>query len=316
MIKTASPVFGQLAALADPNRSRILLLLEQQPLSVGELCAVLQLPQSTVSRHLKVLVDEGWAIARSEGASRLYRLARLGAAAVQVWQAVRAEVAATPAGMQDNQRLSAVLDARRTKSTAFFSAAAADWEKMRAELFGSSAEVLPLLALLDPEWVIGDLGCGTGQITRLLAPFVKRVIGVDGSPAMLEIARTRVPAAVALRAGQLESLPIADGELDVALLFLVLHYVVDPALVLREAARCLKPGGRVLIVDMMPHERADMHETMGHVWPGFSREQLHEWLQAAAFEHVHHTSLPADARAKGPALFALRAIKSNSQVNS
>ena len=311
MIKSASPVFGQLAALADPNRSRILLLLEQQPLSVGELCAVMQLPQSTVSRHLKVLVDEGWAVGRSEGASRMYRLARLGAASGQVWQAVRSEVAQTPAGSQDNQRLSAVLDARRSRSTAFFSAAAADWEKMRAELFGSSAEVLPLLALLDPDWVVGDLGCGTGQITRLLAPFVKHVIGVDGSHAMLDMARSRVPAEVELRAGELESLPVDDGELDVALLFLVLHYVVDPALVLHEASRCLKAKGRVLIVDMMPHDRDDMRETMGHVWPGFSHEQIESWLSDAGFQRSHYINLPADARAKGPALFALRATKSN-----
>lgn len=309
MIKTATPVFGQLAALADPTRSRMLLLLEQHALSVGEVCSVMQLPQSTVSRHLKVLVDEGWATARSEGASRLYRVGALKASARRIWDTVKAEVSATPSSQQDVQRLAAVLEVRRDRSAAFFSAAAGDWERMRQELFGGSAELLPLLALLDPELVIGDLGCGTGQISRSLAPFVRRVIGVDASAAMLEAARTRAPANVELREGQLEQLPLADGEVDCALLFLVLHYVVEPGVALQEAARVLKPGGRVLVVDMMPHDREEMREEMGHLWLGFSSEQMHEWLAAAGFERVQLLPLPVDARARGPALFAARATK-------
>ena len=309
MIKTASPVFGQLAALADPTRSRMLLLLEQQPLSVTEVCSVLQLPQSTVSGHLKVLVDEGWASARAEGASRLYRVAGLKAPAKKIWETVRTEVAMTPASEQDRQRLNAVLEVRRDKSAAFFSAAASDWERMRLELFGGNAELLPLLALLDETLIIGDLGCGTGQIARTLSPFVQRVIGVDASSAMLEAARQRGTANIELREGRLEDLPLADGEVDVAMLFLVLHYVVEPARVLAEAARSLKQGGTVLIVDMMPHDREEMRETMGHVWPGFSSQQINEWLSDAGFTQARHITLPVDARAKGPALFAARATK-------
>lgn len=309
MIKTASPVFGQLAALADSTRSRMLLLLEKQPLSVGEVCSVMHLPQSTASRHLKVLVDEGWALARAEGASRLYRLARLSDAARQIWQTVRVEVAETTAGRQDMQRLTAVLELRRDKSAAFFSAAASDWERVRLDLFGFNSELLPLLALLDSDLVIGDLGCGTGQVARTLAPFVKLVIGVDSSKAMLEAARERTPENVELREGELERLPVAAGEIDVALLFLVLHYVVDPARVLKEAARGLKAGGSLLLVDMMPHDREDMRETMGHVWPGFAAEQMAHWLKDAGFGRPQHIPLPVDARAKGPALFATRATR-------
>src|SRR5688500_6738941 len=185
MIKTASPVFGQLAALADPTRSRMLLLLEQQPLSVGEVCTVMRLPQSTASRHLKVLVDEGWASARAEGASRLYRIANLRPTSRHIWETVRAEVASTSAGEQDRLRLTAVLEVRREKATAFFSAAAGDWDRMRAELFGSNADVLPLIALLDEQLVVGDLGCGTGQIARPLAVRAarsgSRCIGCDAA---------------------------------------------------------------------------------------------------------------------------------------
>lgn len=310
MIRTATPVFGQLAALADPTRSRMLLLLEHQPLSVTEVCAVMQLPQSTVSRHLKVLVDEGWAAVRSEGASRLYRVAKLDTAARKIWETVRTEVADTTAGQQDAQRLNAVLEVRRDRSSAFFSAAAGDWDRMRLELFGANAEMLPLLALLDADWVVADLGCGTGQIARTLTPFVKHVIGVDASQAMLKTARAR-NSSIDFREGMLEDLPIADEEVDVALLFLVLHYVVEPERALQEAMRVLKPGGRLLIVDMMPHDREDMRETMGHVWAGFSAEQMNDWLGAIGFDHIQHIALPVDARAKGPALFAARATKSN-----
>lgn len=306
MIKTASPVFGQLAALADPTRGRILLLLEQQALTVGEVCSVMQLPQSTVSRHLKVLVDEGWANARSEGTSRLYRVGNLRNASRQIWDTVKSEVGTTVASQQDRQRLRAILELRRDKSAAFFSSAAGDWDRMRLELFGSNAEMLPLLALLEDHLVVGDLGCGTGQISRTLAPFVARIIGIDASAPMLEAARLRGVSNVELREGTLEQLPIADRELDVALFFLVLHYVVDPLIALKEARRALKPGGRMLIVDMMPHDNEEMRENMGHLWPGFSTDQLNEWLAAAGFPRAQHIALPVDARAKGPALFATR----------
>ena len=89
----------------------------------------------------------------------------------------------------------------------------------------------------------------------------------------------------------------------------MLHYVVDPVIALKEAARALKPGGRLLIVDMMPHDNEEMQETMGHLWPGFATEQLNEWLKSAGFARVQHIALPVDARAKGPALFASRANK-------
>jgi ubiquinone/menaquinone biosynthesis C-methylase UbiE len=305
-------VFGQLAALADPTRSRILLLLEGQALSVSAACSVLQLPQSTVSRHLKVLSDEGWVTVRADGASRLYRLGALDLATRKLWQAVRDEVFNTAPGQQDAQRLRTILVERRSRSTEFFSSAVAEWDAMRRELFGAQAEVLPLLALLDETWVVGDLGCGTGPISEALAPFVGRVIAVDASDAMIEVARGRLAEAinVELRSGQLEDLPIAEEQLDIALLILVLHHVVDPARVLAEARRVLKPGGRLLVVDMMPHAHDEYRETMGHLWQGFSKRQLAEWFEAAGFGAMDYVPLPPDPQAKGPSLFAARGRRS------
>jgi ArsR family transcriptional regulator len=126
---------------------------------------------------------------------------------------------------------------------------------------------------------------------------------------MLAAARRRLQAVsnVELRAGTLEDLPVRTGELDAAVLSLVLHYTVEPAAVLAEAARALRPGGKLLIIDMLPHDREEYRARMGHVWLGFGREQLAEWLHEAGFDSVHHHALPADPAAKGPALFVASA---------
>ena len=305
-------IFDRLSALADATRSRLLLVLEAHELTVGELCAVVQLPQSTVSRHLKTLGSEGWVVSRAEGTSRQYRVAQpLDAPARRLWQVVREQLGATESAARDAQRLRTVLAERRLKSEEFFSSAAGQWDALRSELFGRRADLTALLGLVDESWTVGDLGCGTGQMSEALAPFVQRVVAVDASRAMLAAARKRLAGTpnVDVRHGNLESLPIEDGELDAAVLFLVLHYVVDPAVVLAEVRRVLAPGGRLLVVDMMPHEREEYRQQMGHLWQGFSNAQLGAWLEEAGFGVAHHRQLPADPHAKGPLLFAATAKK-------
>ena len=303
-----NPVFGRLTALADPIRARLLLVLERHELTVSELRSALQLPQSTVSRHLRALADAGWVASREDGTSNRYRMIarELDAGARRLWQAVREEVGAMATAARDAERVRGVMAARHSTSQQFFASSAAQWDKVRAELFGSRTELLALLGLLDARWTVGDLGCGTGQLAESMAPFVKRVVAVDESPAMLRASRTRLAsrANVEVREGALEALPIEGGELDVAILSLVLHYVADPVLALAGIHRALTQDARVLIVDMMPHDRAEYRQTMGHVWLGFGEEQLMRWSEEAGFASCRFWPLPVPAHSKGPTLFS------------
>ena len=308
----SSPALTQLNTLADPTRVRLLLLLEENELAVGEMCAITQLPQSTVSRHLRVLGSEGWVASRADGTSRHYRLASsVGDWERRLWAVVREDIAVSQAADQDRTRAAAILLDRQRRSRAYFSGVAEEWDKVRTELFGASLDRSIALSLLDERAVIGDLGCAAGQLSAALAPYVRQVIAVDTLPEMLAAARERLEpfANVEVRQGELERLPLTDATLDVAILSLVLHYVADPAPALAEAYRVLRPGGRIVVLEMLPHDRQDLQQAMGHFWPGFSTEQMRTWLGAAGYLALHIYALPVDAAARGPQLFLCRARK-------
>lgn len=306
-------IFSHLSALSDPIRARLLLVLDRQELMVSELCTVLQLPQSTVSRHLKVLGDENLVSSRPDGTSRRYRMVsgKLDQPLRKLWQLVKDQVSDTPSSQQDMLRLQTVLNQRKSASQEFFSSSAGQWDRMRAELFGSRADIIGILNLLDSSWVVGDLGCGTGQMSELLAPFVGEVIAIDESAAMLSAARKRLQPYknVTVKNGDLLSLPIDNQTLDVALIFFVLHYSADPQAVFTEASRVLKPNGRLLIVDLAPHDRPEFRDIMGHVWQGFSAEEISGWAEGAGLENVRYSAIPPDPAAKGPTLFAASATR-------
>jgi ubiquinone/menaquinone biosynthesis C-methylase UbiE/DNA-binding transcriptional ArsR family regulator len=308
-----APILDHMTALSDPTRCRMLLLLEKHELTVSELCSVLQMPQSTVSRHLKTLADDGWVTSRRDGTSRFYSMPvdDLDQGAAKLWPLISEHVISTRGAEQDERRLRSVLSRRRAKSQEFFASAAGGWDRLRGELFGDEFFLWAVLGLIDSTLVVGDLGCGTGQLTEVVAPYVRRVISVDGSDDMLDAARQRLSGAtnVDIRQGELESLPIESGELDVAMLSLVLHYSPEPPRALAEVGRVVRKGGRVLVVDMLPHDREEYQQQMGHVWLGFSEGQTTRLLAAAGFEHVRVRTLPVDADAKGPALFAAMAVK-------
>jgi ubiquinone/menaquinone biosynthesis C-methylase UbiE/DNA-binding transcriptional ArsR family regulator len=304
-------VVDQLSVLSDAIRVRMLSVLEGRELTVSEICDVIQLPQSTVSRHLKTLLDGDWVTSRRDGTRRLYTLPLddVDTSAKRLWQVVRDQVTTSAAASDDNRRLKQVLSRRKTQSEAFFSSAAGQWDRLREDLFGATSHLRALVGLLDHELTVGDLGCGTGQVSEWLSPFSGHIIAVDSSREMLKAARERLTGQrhIELRQGPLEKLPIDNGELDVALLMLVLHHLPEPKRALAEAARTLKSGGRLLILDMMPHDREDYRQTMGHVWMGISEKQMNQWLQEAGFKTFRWQMLPPESKAKGPSLFVATA---------
>ncbi len=316
---TAS-LLPQLDLFTDPVRARLLLLLEPREMSVGDLSEVVQLPQPTVSRHLKALNDAGWVTLRADGTSRLYRALSQGqgGALPRLWELVRTEVSASPEAKKDAERARHVLARREARERGFFDGSAGQWDEVRRELFGARAELLPLLGLLDPDAVVGDLGTGTGHLALALAPFVSNVIAVDGSAAMLGVARARLAGVgnVELREGQLEALPIEDGLLDLSVLSLVLTYAASPGDVIAEAARVLKPGGRVLLMDLLEHEQVELQQRFGQRWPGFASSDIEAWMTNAGLAEARVVPLPPEMKARGPLLFAAAARKPQSHVRS
>ncbi|HUE96430.1 MAG TPA: metalloregulator ArsR/SmtB family transcription factor [Longimicrobiaceae bacterium] len=314
----APEIFGRMAALSDPLRGRLLLVLDRNELTVTELCVVFQMPQSTMSRHLKALTDEGWLTVRAEGTSRRYSMGghHLAPEVKRLWRLVRDQVVSMPSADQDAERLRSVLADRKSRSQEFFSSAAGEWDRLRTEMVGRRLDLHGLLGLIDDRWTVGDLGCGTGQVSEVLAPLVQEVIAVDDSDAMLLAARERLKgvANVEIRSGDLEKLPIEDIRLDAAVIFLVMHYIAEPVAVLREVVRVLRPGGRVLIVDLTPHDREEYRQAMGHLWLGFGIDELEGWMVEAGLEGFRYVTLPADPEAKGPILFVATARTPREEV--
>ena len=306
-------VTDNLFILSDAIRVRMLAVLEGRELTVSEICDIVQLPQSTVSRHLKTLSDGDWISSRRDGTRRLYTLQidDVDVSARRLWQVVHEQVESSTSYSDDDRRLKQVLARRRTQSEAFFSSSAGQWDRLREELFGQTSHLRALIGLLDPGQTVADLGCGTGRVSEWLALFADRVIAVDSSKEMLRAARQSLAGKkhVEVRSGSLERLPIENGEIDLALMMLVLHHLSEPQRALAEAARTLKAGARVLILDMLPHEREEYRQTMGHVWLGFSEKQMTTWLRSAGFKDVRWRSLPPDSKTKGPSLFVATARK-------
>jgi SAM-dependent methyltransferase len=303
-------VTDRLAALSDMTRLRVLRLLECEALSVGEIAQVVQLPQSTVSRHLKVLAETGWVVRRSEGTASFYRLLMddLASESRTLWLAVREQIPSSHEVEEDQRRLRSVLAERKTDSLSFFGRFAGEWDHLRTELFGGRFTSLALLSFLRSDWTIADLGCGTGNASELLSPVVERVIAVDVSGPMLEAARERLKDAanVTFVEAVAEKLPIPDRTIDAAVAVLVLHHTPDPASLLKEAARVLRAGragGMLLVVDMVEHDRAEYRHTMGHQHLGFSKAEMARMMMAAGFVETTYRELPTEPDARGPGLF-------------
>ncbi len=301
--------------LSDPIRLRMMRVLCQHELAVGELIRVIQIPQSSGSRHLKVLSEGGWVVRRSVGPATYYRvvLDELPMAMRGIWIAVRDELEQDADAAGDDLRVKAVLSERATDSSSFFGRMAGQWDEVRSELFGQHFTDQALLGLLNPAWRVADLGCGTGNCTELLSGWVERVVAVDQSQEMLSGAKARLDNAgiendhITFLEGELTDLPLKDGSVDAAVCMLVAHHLEHPIEALREMRRIVtneRGGGVVLIVDMCAHTNEDYRRAMGHVHLGFGDQEISEMLSEAGFSRVTVNPLRPDVNSSGPPLFA------------
>ncbi|MEE2906625.1 MAG: metalloregulator ArsR/SmtB family transcription factor [Planctomycetota bacterium] len=306
----APPLLQWIEPLNDLARLRILRILDSHELGVGELASVLQLPQSTVSRHLKRLLDAGWIVRRSVGTAAMYRLATisLDQAASTLWELAVGALRDMPVCTEDDQRAQEVIARRRVDTRSFFGDLGSEWADLRQRLFGETLNMRPLLALLDPSWIVADLGCGTGQTTAELARWVQRVEAVDREEAMLEATRKRLEGMdnVGVHRADIGNLPFEDDSVDAAVLSLILHHLESPAEALGEAGRIT--SGPILIVDMMGHDRASYRDTMGHLHLGFSEDEMASIASQAGLTLQGYVPMPPDPSASGPPLFAARLL--------
>ena len=277
------------AALADPTRLRIMMLLRAMELSVGEIAQVLGQSQPRVSRHVRIMVEAGLAERRKEGSwvfvglgrrERIEPLFHL----LERWAEIDGE---NPWVTADAARLAAVRADRAAAAERYFAGQAEHWDALRSlHVAESEVEAAIARALGDaPVGRLVDVGTGTGRMLELFAPAADHALGVDRSPEMLRLARVKLAQAgldsAELRQGDMYSLPLASGAADTVIIHQVLHYAQNPAAAVAEAARLLTPGGRLLIVDFAPHEREELRSRDAHVRLGFADDSVLRYLADA-----------------------------------
>ncbi|MBO4312600.1 MAG: metalloregulator ArsR/SmtB family transcription factor [Desulfovibrionaceae bacterium] len=281
-------------ALSDDTRLRLVHVLSQYELSVNELVSLLETGQSRISRHLKILADAGLLVARRDGLRAYYSAVREGEG-LEFLRAVAPFLTADMNMRADLDMAEGILEDRARKTRQFFNAVADHWDTLNREILGDFDLAGAVEAAVPkPCGVAVDLGCGTGLVLERLQGRAAQLIGVDGSSRMLELSRRRLgdEAGVSLRIGELDHLPLRDGEADFACINLVLHHLSDPASALREIFRVLRPGGTAFISDFDRHSQEKMRTDYGDRWLGFSREKLEEMILEAKLVPLSFTRQP------------------------
>jgi ubiquinone/menaquinone biosynthesis C-methylase UbiE/DNA-binding transcriptional ArsR family regulator len=272
-------------SLADETRIRLLNLLVHHELNVNEIVSVMSMGQSRVSRHLKILSDSGLLSWRRDGLSVFYRAADEGRGNELVG-VFRELIKNDEVLRNDLDRLQELLAERTREKTRFFDSLAPKWDSIKNQLIDDMLVTGEIVGRLSHCRTAADLGCGTGRLLPHLKKKADRVIGVDGSPMMLEEARRRFMqngGDIELRLGEIEHLPMRDGEADAAVINMVLHHLASPKTGIAEAGRILKRGDPLIIVDLHKHKNEEMRKLYGHRWLGFDPGMLKKWLEETGF---------------------------------
>jgi ubiquinone/menaquinone biosynthesis C-methylase UbiE len=278
-------ILKSLRLAADPNRLRILLLLEQEELSVAEVQEILAKGQSQVSTHLSQLKQAGLVDDRRTGKNAFYR----SKAPAELMELLRQAAREVPEAEQDREALRLVLRKRQDTMRRYFDELAGKFGRQYVpgrSWKGIAEAVLKLL----PPMVIADLGAGEGTISQLMAQRAKKVIAIDNSGKMVEfgaeLARKHGIGNLEYRLGDLEDVPIRTGTVDLAFLSQALHHAVHPERAIAEAWRIVKPGGRIAILDLNRHHFEEAREMYADLWLGFTELEIEKYLKGAGFRNV------------------------------
>src|SRR5262245_9321020 len=294
-----------LKAAGEETRLRLLALLAEAELTVTELTEILRQSQPRISRHLRLLAESGLVVRFREGSWAFFRLPDHGEKA-ELARALTAQLNPDdPVVMRDRDRLAEVRAARATAAQAYFRAHAAEWDRLR-RLHASDTAVEAAIetALADrPFRSLLDLGTGTGRMLELLGPRLERGLGVDLSLDMLALARARLDRAglrhCSVRQGDIYNLALPPDSFDVVIVHQVLHYLDEGGRAIREAARVLRPQGRLLVIDFAPHELEFLRDEHAHRRLGFAEETVAQWLEQAGLDVLGYRSVPPDPGSEG-----------------
>ncbi|MBN2078577.1 MAG: ArsR family transcriptional regulator [Spirochaetes bacterium] len=272
-------------ALADETRLKLLYLLLRHELNVNEIVSAMGMKQSRISRHLKILTDCGLLKTRRDGLWAFYSASRDGRGGrfnelFRIFLNDDSELVADYAVMKD------VIEEGMKEKTRFFDSIASDWDDIKHAIFGEFDITGEIAARIPQCDVAADLGCGTGELLPFIKKKARHVIGVDKSPKMLEEAGRRLTLngkGIELRIGEIEHLPMRDREADAAVINMVLHHLPSPDAGIQEAARVLKKGGSLIVVDLDKHQNEEMRNKYDHRWLGFTRKNMERWLTAGGF---------------------------------
>ncbi len=276
-----------LKALSDSTRLRLLGILSHGEFTVQELTAILAMGQSRISRHLRILTDVGVASVKRQGTWGYYGLDRKNPLFQAIWEHLQEHLEEMDDWRADRRNLISILEERRVRSQRFFDQHACRWDRLTRDLLPVADYRDELLDQIPDCSTLLEVGCGTGGLLLSLRGRAERLLAVDHSLAMLNEARRRCGPvegrAIEFRLGEMSHLPLGDGEVDWAVLNMVLHHAPQPAAVLQELARVLVPGGGLTIADLQRHDREWVRDELADQWLGFGVEELENWFIAAGF---------------------------------
>lgn len=299
---------GVLKAVAEPTRLRLLALLARGELNVKDLTRILNQSQPRISRHLRLLADAGLVERAPEGSWVYFRLAEAGPGREVAGKVLQLLDRSDPVLERDSRRADSIQAERQEAAQAYFRAHAGEWDRIRS-LHVAEAEVEAAVSAAlgsGPFDFLVDLGTGTGRILELFGPRYRRGLGLDLNPAMLAYARAKLArdglAHAQVRQANIYDLPLADQSADAVVMHLVLHFLSDPQRAVREAARVLAAGGRLLIVDFAPHELEFLREEYAHERLGFPGPLIGQWLSELGLKLTESRDLAPGAAARSDKL--------------